>query len=423
MHREARFPNVIFDARLRPRNAAFALMLTLFLLLFFLVFLTFTASPAQGQNFNVIYNFTGGADGLWPGGLTIDAHGNLYGTANGGEFGHGTVYRLTHNTSGWHLDPLYAFSGRDGWAPLSRVLFGPGGALYGTSWAGGDNRSGNVFSLIPPRTAREKHWFETVLYNFMGGSDGDTPLGDPIFDQEGNIYGVTYAGGYGYGIVFELSRNGWNESVIYRFTGGNDGARPNGVTLQAGNLYGTTIWGGGFGYGTVFKLTSSGSGWAENTLYSFQGGHDGGYSRSGVIFDSVGNMYGSTSDDAGGAYGPGTIWELMPSGSSWTFSTLYNFTAPGCAQPEGPVAPLTMDQAGNLYGTTYGNGAYCYGSVFKLSPSKGGQWTYTSLHDFTGGSDGASPGGNVIIDASGNLYGTAYIGGANGLGVVWETTP
>jgi uncharacterized repeat protein (TIGR03803 family) len=82
-----------------------------------------------------------------------------------------------------------------------------------------------------------------------------------------------------------------------------------------------------------------------------------------------------------------------------------------------------MDQAGNLYGTTYGNGAYCYGSVFKLSPSKGGQWTYTSLHDFTGGSDGASPGGNVIIDASGNLYGTAYIGGANGLGVVWETTP
>jgi uncharacterized repeat protein (TIGR03803 family) len=134
-------------------------------------------------------------------------------------------------------------------------------------------------------------------------------------------------------------------------------------------------------------------------------------------------MYGSTSDYGNDAYGPGTVWELMPSGGSWMFSALYGFAAPRCSSPQGPVnAPLTMDQAGNLYGTTSGDGAHCYGSVFKLSPYGGG-WTYTSLHDFTGGSDGGSPESNVVIDPHGNLYGTAFGGGGNGAGVIWEITP
>jgi uncharacterized repeat protein (TIGR03803 family) len=140
-------------------------------------------------------------------------------------------------------------------------------------------------------------------------------------------------------------------------------------------------------------------------------------------------MYGSTFNNGDGGYGPGTVWELMPSGGGWTFSTLYNFSAPGCSSPQGPTnAPLTMDPAGNLYGTTYADGANCYGSIFRLSPpSGGGQWTYTSLHDFTGGTDGGNPVSKVIIDASGNLYGTARCGGSancsNGSGVVWEITP
>ena len=401
MHSEARFSNVMFGASLRPRNPALALMLARFLLLFFFVFLTLTAPAAQGQNYNVIYNFNGGPDG--------DSHG--------------TVYQLIHNASGWHFNSLYAFSG----PPGSRVVFGPDGALYGDSFGGG-NGYGTVFSLIPPPTVRENHWIATVLYAFTY-SDGAYPTGAPAFDQAGNIYGGTQRGGSnGSGAVYKLTRSGnsWNESVLYSFTGGDDGLNPTAVTFEAGDLYGTTNRAGIYGDGTVFQLTPSGSGWAENTLYAFPGGNNGGSPASGVIFDGAGNMYGSSSTDgAYGSYGPGTVWEMMPPGGSWTFRTLYPFSAPGCYSPQGPLnAPLTMDQAGNLYGTTNADGAYCAGTVFKLSPpSRVGRWTYTSLHDFTGGSDGGYPWGNVIIDANGNLYGTATAGGANGYGVVWEITP
>ncbi len=275
-------------------------------------------------------------------------------------------------------------------------------------------------------------------YSFTGGGDGAYPaFGDLVFDHAGNIYGAA-EGGIGIpGTVFELTRTGnsWSFSLLYSFTHAGDGFEPSGVTLQAGDLYGTTFEGGPgeLADGTVFQLTPSGSGWAENTLYTFQVGFgDGGNPYSQVTFDGAGNMYGSTSGINRGFHYPGTVWELMPSGGSWTFSMLYDFSVglpPHCSGA-GPVySPLTMDQAGNLYGTTYGDGAYCAGNVFKLSPAGGGQWTYTSLHDFTGGSDGGLPESNVLIDANGNLYGTAYSGGdladcvGGGCGVVWEITP
>jgi uncharacterized repeat protein (TIGR03803 family) len=140
------------------------------------------------------------------------------------------------------------------------------------------------------------------------------------------------------------------------------------------------------------------------------GGSDG-----GLIRDSSGNLYGTTL--SGGTNGGGTVYELSPSNGGWTFTTLYNLSGNA-----GSYAVLTMDAAGDLYGTTTGDGIYGHGNVFKLTPSNG-DWTYTSLHDFTGGSDGGTPFGQVTLDASGNLYGTASVGGANDAGVVWEITP
>jgi uncharacterized repeat protein (TIGR03803 family) len=140
------------------------------------------------------------------------------------------------------------------------------------------------------------------------------------------------------------------------------------------------------------------------------GGSDGGLMR-----DSAGNLYGTTL--TGGDNGGGTVYELSPSNGGWTFTTLYNFSGNG-----GSFAVLIMDAAGNLYGTTIGDGAYGQGNVFKLTPSNG-SWIYTSLHDFTGGSDGSQPYGQVTLDANGNLYGTASIGGPDNKGVVWEITP
>jgi len=150
-------------------------------------------------------------------------------------------------------------------------------------------------------------------------------------------------------------------------------------------------------------------------LYTFQNGSDGGLPFAGLIKDQLGNLYGATSSGSQG--GGGTVFEMMPPGNSWKFSALYGFSGTG-----GPQGNLIMDQAGNLYGTTTNDGMFGQGSVFKLTPS-GGDWTETDLYSFTGGSDGANPYSNIVFDANGNLYGTAYNGGANGMGVVFEITP
>ena len=188
------------------------------------------------------------------------------------------------------------------------------------------------------------------------------------------------------GTVYELtpSGNGYTESVLYSFSG-PDGASPYAglVFDNKGNLFGTTYRGGSNDAGTVFELTYvPGVGWTEHVLYNFQNASDGEYPFGGLIFDSAGNLYGTTID--GGSGGGGTVFELSPSGDTWTFKLLYSFSGQGDC---GPGATLTMDGAGNLYGTTYCDGIYNNGSVFKLSNTQNG-WVYTSLHDFTGGTDG-----------------------------------
>jgi len=389
------------------------------------------AQPAQAQTYTVIHTFTGGQDGGTPrSGLTIKA-GNLYGTAYNGGVGYGTVYQLKHKGAGWTFTPLYTFkgfgNGGDGANPEARVIFGPNGTLYGTTNLGGLG-VGTVFNLRPAAracTAALCPWTETVLHSFYGNPDGEGPgYGDLIFDKAGNIYGTTSNGGNGSndGTVYELTPKaggGYTEMPIYSFSG-SDGAFPqNGVIFDnAGNLYSTTINGGlSISYGTVFELTKS-IGWTESLPYSFQGGNDGGYPYAGLIFDPSGNLYGATSDFGTG--GGGTVFELSPSGDSWTYNVLYSFA--GTADHQcGPWGTLVMDGAGNLYGTTYCDGANGYGNVFELSPLNGG-WIYMDLYDFTGGNDGGNPVSNVVFDASGNLYGTASTGGTHNVGVVWEIT-
>lgn len=392
---------------------------------------------AQAQTFNVLYRFPGGQVGVNPvSGLSMDRSGSLYGTTNGGgiyggtcgNYGCGTVFKLTHSGSGWILRTLYRFAGgSDGADPQARVVFGPDGSLYGTTAAGGQGVQATVFNLRPPITACKAAsclWSETVLYDFTGGADGATPnYGDVVFDQAGNLYGATINGGdYNDGVVYELTHSGggWTESVLHSFAGVPDGGGPySGVIFdKAGNLYGTTIGGGDQNYGTVYRLTPSGSGWAENILYNFQADEDGAFPFGGMVFDSEGHLYGTAC--ALGANGGGTVFELTPSNGVWTFAVLFGLS--GSGNLPGPSASLTMDAGGNLYGTAMRDGAYNYGSVFKLTPSMGG-WIYTDLHDFTGRSDGEYPYSNVIFDASGNLYGTAQGGGIGKQGVVWNITP
>jgi|SRR5271157_220116 len=406
--------NSIFGLSLGAATAALAIAFLLIVV---------APQPVQAQTFNVLHTFTGAQDGGNPyAGVTMDKAGNLYGTASsGGAANYGTVYKLTHKGSGWTLNSLYSFAGgSDGAFPQARVIFGPNGILYGTTRGGGAGY-GTVFNLRPKPTACLTAlcpWTETVLYSFKG-TDGDGPLGDVLFDQAGNIYGTTGAGGsYDSGTVYELkpSGSGWTESVLFSFNFVDGVAPSSGVLFDnAGNLDGTTE-GGGSGYlGTVFQLVPSNGGWTNYILYSFQNGNDGGYPGAGLIFDQSGNLYGATS--TGGTGGGGTVFKLTPYGSS--YSLVYSFTGGFVCGP----GTLVMDGAGNLYGTTYCDGANNLGSVFKLTPSSGNNWTYTSLHDFTGGSDGGSPISNVVFDTSGNLYGTASAGGSQGLGVVWEITP
>ena len=425
--------------------AATAVLATVFVLLV-------AATPAvQVQTLTVLHSFACCDTGYLPlAGLTADKAGNFYGTTSkGGEqyYGAGTVFKLTHKGPGWVFNPLYTFVGgrNSGASPAARMIFGPDGGLYGTTLYGGSNAycdtdsgCGTVFRLQPPATACKTAicpWNETVLFRFLGESDGGEPgYGELVFDPAGNLYGTTITGGVGKcnnpvetcGLVYKLtpSNGGWTESVLYSFNGGSDGGTPYAGVIfdQAGNLYGTTSEGGGSGCngsgcGTVFQLTPSGSGWTKNVIYTFQGASDGANPHGGLIFDPSGNLLGTTA--GGGPGGGGTVFMLTPENGSWTFSLVYSFIGNGIAT--GPFDSLIRDSSGNLYGTTCCDGAYALGSVFKLAPSNGG-WTQTDLYDFTC-DVGCYPHGSAVLDSNGILYGTTELGGASNGGVVFELTP
>lgn len=276
---------------------------------------------------------------------------------------------------------------------------------------------------------------ETVLHSFSG-SDGISPVLTVIFDSAGNLYGVTSEGGASNsGTVYELSpaaSGSWTETTLYTFSGGADGAMPAGglVFDSAGNLYGSTKLGGTNGSGVVYELTKSSSGsWSQKVLHTFGSGTDGKFPRGSLIFDQKGNLYGTTA--GGGAHGNGqentggTAYKLSPKSSgAWTETILHSFGQHG--DGVSPRDRLAMDSAGNLYGTTKVGGAFQGGTVFELTPKSGGGWTEQILHSFNptfnqdGQSDGYLPAAGVTLDASGNIFGTTVIGGNNFGGTAYE---
>jgi uncharacterized repeat protein (TIGR03803 family) len=355
-------------------------------------------------NETVLHNFTGGSDGGYPhAGLVLDSAGTLYGTTSaGGTAGIGVVFSLT--SSGTET-PLYTFpDGPNGWALLSGVVLDSAGNIYGTTIEGGSAGFGVVYKL----NARGA---ETVLHTFSG-SDGGSPWAGVVSDSNGNLYGTTLEGGSARaGVVYRLDPGG-NETVLHSFTGGSDGGSPYaGVILDsAGNLYGTTFSGGSSGYaGVVYRLDPNGN---ETVLHNFTGGSDGGYPWAGVVLDSAGNLYGTTT--GGGAGYNGVVYKLDPTGNE---TVLHNFT--GGSDGGYPLTEVVLDSAGNLYGTTTSGGSAGRGDVYKLDPSG----NETVLHNFTGGSDGGYPYTGVVLDSAGNLYGTTLTGSTAGYGVVYRLDP
>lgn len=395
-----------------------------------LVVTAFGMTRVQAQTFTVLHTFTGMADGYAPiGGVSIDASGNLYGSATfGGDFepvcaptGCGIIFRLTQSGGGWLLQPLHSFlGGDDGEYPEAPVVLAEDGSLYSTSQSGGQNNAGTVLRLQPPPSACKTAlcpWTKTEVYAFMG-VDGyqNAPIGALLLSS-GDIYGVTLGGGTpGYdGTAYELTPDGsgWTESLLNDSLNSPEGGA---IADRSGNLYGTCAVGGANSKGFVYQLAQSGSMWTLNTLVSFDGS-DGSEPWGGLVMDASGNLYGTTSMD--GSRSGGTVFELTPENGTWVFTTLYSFSS----QAGQPLGTLTMDSQGNLYGTTNAG----FGTIFKLTHGLGG-WTYSVLHSFTGGSDGANPSdAGVTLDSNGKVYGTTAGGGSpnciQGCGVVFEITP
>ncbi|MBV8977141.1 MAG: hypothetical protein JO261_06610 [Alphaproteobacteria bacterium] len=363
---------------------------------------------------SVLYHFAGGGDGANPAASLIqDSKGNFYGTtyAGGGTGcgggGCGTVFKFSADGT---ENVLYAFQGgSDGRNPWCTLVEDEDGTLYGTTIYGGNNDLGTVFKLVPDGT-------ETVLHSFAGRKDGNSPQRGLIRDKKGNLYGTTLLGGsagctagFGCGTVFRLAPNG-NETVLYAFTGGRDGAYPYASVVldQVGNLYGTTSQGGSngcdhSGCGVVFKL---GPQRLLTVLHTFAGGNDGASPIASLRRDKAGNLYGTTS--GGGPYDLGIVFKLQPDG---TETVLHTFA--GGSDGAYPEANLIQDRVGNLYGTTVGansanNCPPDCGTVFKLAPDG----TETVLYAFRNHTrHGRTPYAGLIKAGSGELYGSASLGG------------
>jgi uncharacterized repeat protein (TIGR03803 family) len=385
--------------------------------------------------FSSVYNFKGSPDPSNPySTLVADANGTLYGTSyHGGKNKVGAIFQLTPPAvpgGNWTESVLYSFSGgNDGANPTAGLVMNAGGVLYGATPFGGTGHSGTVFSLAPPASPGGA-WTHKVLYNFAGGADAAIPGGCLFLSSDGILYGATYGGGSaGMGAVFKVAPptfagSPWTETVLYSFLGGTDGAAPYaGVTMDtAGNLYGTTTGGGSAGLGTVFELSPVGltGAWSETVLYSFAGGTDAASPMAGVVVGGDGSLYGAAT--AGGAAGFGAVFQLTPpSSGGWTESLLYSFS--GNNGDGDPYAAPLLGGDGSLYGTTAGGGTTGYGTVYQLTPpaAPGGPWTENLLYSFKGGRDGATPYGGLISGPNGTFFGTAVYGGA-GSGAVFQVS-
>lgn len=389
-----------------------------------------------------LYVFPGGSQGYEPqGGVVFDAAGDAYGTTYyDGTYSAGTVFELKRTTHGWRHKVLYSFEGvRDGMNPMGNLVIDASGNLYGTTLYGGsgtgclygsDDGCGTVFEL----SESNGKWQHTILYSFCsvsGCSDGASPYGLAI-DTAGNLYGVTEAGGTGCqpdgcGTVYELTQSNstWTESVLYAFDQNNQGAffpGEGGIALDgSGNLYGTTYAGGTSNYGIVFELKHKNNEWKEVVLYNFTGSNGDYASDGGLTIAGPDQIYGVTTEEGNGCnYNCGTIFALTYKRKQWTKTVIYSFDGIHGASPN---PGLVLDKSGSLYGTTFMGGSNNNGVAFELKAGK--KWQIQVLHTFTGGNDGANPYAGLTFGPDGKLYGTTSSTFSDGQygGTVFEVTP
>lgn len=375
-----------------------------------------TSLPARAQTYKekVIYSFAGGTDGESPvAGVVRDSSGNFYGTTNtGGADSAGTVFKLSKTGV---ETVLYTFTGgTDGYLPYAGVILDKSGILYGTTAFGGAFNAGTIYEV---NTVTSQ---ETVLHSFVAGSttDGSLPYAGLIEDAKGNLYGTTLEGGdisceegEGCGVVFKFDAMTGKETVLYTFTGNPDGERPEASLIRdaEGNLYGTTSAGGPADAGTVFEVIAATR--TESVLYSFTGGNDGKRPVANLARDTAGNLYGTTY--MGGSALSGTVFKVDTSNQE---TVLYNFT--GGADGQYPFAGVIIDSQGNLYGTTIFGGTSSDGVAFELDTAG----AETVLHTFNG-SNGQYPVAILLPDGKGDFYSTTELGGTHGMGTVFKLTP
>ena len=360
-------------------------------------------------------------------------------------FAAGSVLFLPSLATASTLQLLSTFSTqRGGQDAQSDLVAGRNGVLYGTTTAGGTHGSGTAFELVPPSAAHPA-WRRFTLFDFDENTVGFGPAGGALLlDKQGNLYGAISLQLNGNGQVFKLSRPtagspGWTFSTLYSFTGQADGAWPNASLIMdaAGNIYGTAKGGGTRNYGLTYELSPPAPGktaWTQTVLYAFNTQFDGWNPLTGVVFDTTGNLVGTTANggniNAQCSSGCGTVFRLIPPPPrqyTWTKQTLYQFS--GGADGAIPESSVILDRKGVIYGTTTTGGgpgacpqtSGC-GTVFSLAQSQG-SFAETILHAFQAPSDGAFPLGHLVLDASGNLLGTTALGGATNQGTIFRLSP
>jgi uncharacterized repeat protein (TIGR03803 family) len=357
--------------------------------LFFAVMMAVAViQPASAQTFTVLHEFAGSPnDGSGPqGGLVRDSAGNFFGTtANGGADSEGSAFKLT---PAGRETMLFSFSLSEGAFPASNLVFDAAGNMYGTADEG-PGGAGVIFRLAKDGT-------EVVFHAFQGGQNSvaAVPKGGLTKDAAGNFYGATLLGGLGFGTIYRVDPTG-KLKVLYNFQGKADGASPQGPLVRdaAGNIFGSAAEKGSHSAGTIFKLAPDGT---LTVLHSFTGTRDGKTPQGGLLLDGAGNLFGSTF--GGGDTGNGTIFQVSKNGG---FRRLHTFS--GAVDGTNPNGALIRDTAGNIFGTAQLGGTFSLGTVFKLTSA--GQLIV--LHNFTGDEDGATPFSGLLLDAAGNLFGTA----------------
>jgi len=332
----------------------------------------FELSPSSGAwTETPLYAFQGGStDGRVPfGGVVFDSAGNLYGTTSfGGTHDEGTVFELSPAIGGgWTEQIIYNFGDRanDATYPNGGLAIDSAGHLYGTSYAGGANNLGAVFE-VSPRTGGG--WSETVILSGTA-ADGDhfnsgvTVVGHNLYVPAAN------GGSPGYGAIYLLSRSssGWTATVIYSFLGGSDGIEPvGGLAFQApGRIFGTTDFGGTYSSGTAFELTESSGTWTKTILHNFGESTDAAYPANPLTIGPSGQLYGTAG--SGGTLGNGAAFELVKLDGVWKEKILHNFNT-GSSDVGGPAGGIVLDSSGNLYGMGHNGGSYGAGGIYEIVP-------------------------------------------------------